>query len=129
MSKATKIPAQIPNHEGDENQLRGFIAKYKEFFANKAGAILHGEQMLELGAKTSDIQELEQLFFNPIQSLLDARKNIDNNLYQITDRVVCFFIKNNIKEGLISSAVKKLDEGACVFYCINIIYDTITKRE
>ena len=96
MSKATKIPAQIPNHEGDENQLRGFIAKYKEFFANKAGAILHGEQMLELGAKTSDIQELEQLFFNPIQSLLDARKNIDKNLYQITDRVVCFFIKTTI---------------------------------
>jgi hypothetical protein len=129
MSKAKKIPPPVPNQEETQSQLKDFITKYREFFANKAGSLLHGEQMLELGAKTADIQELEQLFFNPIQSLVDARKNIDNNLYQITDRMICFFIKRSITDGVIASAFKKVKEGEPLFYGITLVEDTFPNRE
>ncbi|WP_315821287.1 hypothetical protein [Paraflavitalea speifideaquila] len=85
--------------------------------------------MLELGAKTSDIQELEQLFFNPIQGLVNARKKIDNNLFQITDKMICFFIKRAINDEVISSAFKKVKEGEPLLYGITLVEDTFSNRE
>lgn len=109
--------------------LKEFIQVYKTYLNERSTDVVHGEKMLELGAKTAIIQEFEQFLVNPIQNLIDIKKSIDINLVQIVDRFISLFITKSIEGHLITSAFRRAGSGNSLFYGIILEEDTFENRD
>lgn len=128
MSKYFDILNSESSQCSDDTRLKDAIEAYRQILVSKTNDLGHGEKMLELGAKTETIQELENLFLNPIQSLVDARDNIDRSLLRIADSVASFYLKTCIEGGIIKSAFKKI-KGASLYYGITLNKDNFETRD
>jgi hypothetical protein len=128
MSKSFDILNSDFSPCSDDTRLKDAIEVYKQILISKTNDLGHGEKMLELGAKTETIQELEKLFLNPIQSLVEARDNIDKSLLRIADSVASFYLKTCIESGIIKSAFRKV-KGASLYYGITLNKDTFEIRD
>jgi hypothetical protein len=128
MSKTYDISNSDFSQCSDDARLKNAIEAYRQILIDKTKDLGQGEKMLQLGAKTETIQELEKMFLNPIQSLVDARDSIDISLLRIADSVASFYLKACIDVGIIKSAFKKV-KGISLYYGITLTNDTFEVRD
>lgn len=125
-NRANITPSATPDNN---TALKEFIKEYKAFLNDLFTDVCDGEQMLDLGAKTKVIQDIESIANNhPLITLANIKSEIDHTLAKVLVEFISHFINQSKEIGLISTAFKKV-RAASLYFGIVLKEDNFENRE
>jgi hypothetical protein len=128
MSNGTIIPPGATSPESSSG-LHEFIGEYKKFLLKHVNDVSSGESMLQLGAKTNIIQQIETWMTNPLDVLLNAHTSVENSIKDIVEQLIAFYLKSSIEKHAIKSAFEISSLNNTLSYGIVLNDDSIENRE
>src|SRR5258708_1178128 len=109
--------------------LQDFIVAYKQYLHGHFKDVNDGENMLQMGAKTALVQELEQWLTNPIEGILSIHLNAEGVLLKSVEGLMNIFFKKGIENNFIKGAYKISSTNNSLSYGIVLHKDTFKNRE
>jgi hypothetical protein len=102
----------------------GFLQEQYQQSANNAG---DSKGMLNMGMKDQFAQEWEGFINNPIGTIYEMRKGMDESLRQFINMLVSTYLKRT-KRDLISSVLLAASDNNALYYCISLKEDSLSNR-
>lgn len=128
MSNRTIIPTNATGSQSPSG-LHEFIDAYKKLLQSHSNDVNASQDMLQLGAKTAFIQEMEKWMTNPLEKMMDIHKSAEDTIRGSVEQLMRIFFKTAIEGKSIASAFEISKTNNVLSYGIILEEDTFEKRE
>jgi hypothetical protein len=129
MSNKALIPAgPVGDKPINANGLEDFIHFYKQALYGHYKEVTDGEDMLQLGAKTSIIQMMETFLKNPMEAVISTHDQMEVTLRQAVESLFAITFKHFNERNIVKSAFKISCIGNSLSYGVILQKDTFKNR-